>query len=1010
MSSEAIKPAASGSGAASTGGAQQPQTRGNRRGSRNRSGSGQPRGESSPKPAAKKFVGREEGLGDTFVYQITSGSDASDQYTKTTEEIIRFSATKYKNGGDLERTLTDGVLLTIVMPAPPTANPDGSMPEGEMMMWKMEAGMVLARRQLLETNLTSAYALIQGQCSDTVLEKVRAQADFVGVHRDRDPIKLLGLIRSVMYQYDSRKHRMVAIIELTNNMVSQSRHMSDSEYLEKFRTKLSVIESAGGTINLHSGAVDDELMKATVTTTTASPAQLATACAAAKCRWEAVSFLLRSDQHRYGKLLQELANDFNKGRDCYPATLYEAYELMLHDDRGHDNRAPTPGHPGVSFSTVGNPGPVTGTKAQANPRPDITCIRCNRTGHFANKCAEVNALDGTVLTIEGAVAEAVVVPTVASAPVDGATHATVHWDDGGDRCGFQFLNGGEVQQLNDGVLHGQHKAATGQPVPSSWILLDNQSTVDVFSNGALLRNIRKPGTSCRISCNAGMVVTELVGDLDGYPNPVWYHPGGIANILSLHRVGQTCRIQYDNEKPGAVFRITKPDGTVRDFRPSITGLHYCDTREHQGISMPIVTVSDNKNKYTVRAYRQALLARRIQDTIGRPSTRDYVKIVEGGMLQNCPVSRQDIATAEDIFGPNLGSLKGKTVRHRSKRADSLVADVPYDIIKAHKDVTVCFDIMFVNKIAFLVTVSRSLRFGTTERLASRQADVVGKALTSVIALYKQRGFRVRECHGDGEFESLRADLADVGTQLNVTAEDEHVPEAERYIRTLKERARATYNMVPFKKMPGIMIVELIHAANYWLNMFPANDGVSSTLSPRRIMTGQQCDYTLHGQLQYGEYAQVHESHDNSMSSRTTGAIALRPTGNVQGGYYFLSLSTGKRLNRFAWTALPMPGEVIDRVHELARRNPAGGDVVFGWRDGTEIDDEDGDEDDLRDEDYYPSDDEDDSDDDDDSAAGSDVDDPNAGVGSDHESVQGDDSADGADDPPADNNNDDVPGQ
>ena len=1008
MSSEAIKPAASGSGAASTGGAQQPQTRGNRRGSRNRSGSGQPRGESSPKPAAKKFVGREEGLGDTFVYQITSGSDASDQYTKTTEEIIRFSATKYKNGGDLERTLTDGVLLTIVMPAPPTANPDGSMPEGEMMMWKMEAGMVLARRQLLETNLTSAYALIQGQCSDTVLEKVRAQADFVGVHRDRDPIKLLGLIRSVMYQYDSRKHRMVAIIELTNNMVSQSRHMSDSEYLEKFRTKLSVIESAGGTINLHSGAVDDELMKATVTTTTASPAQLATACAAAKGRWEAVSFLLRSDQHRYGKLVQELANDFNKGRDCYPATLYEAYELMLHDDRGHDNRAPTPGHPGVSFSTVGNPGPVTGTKAQANPRPDITCIRCNRTGHFANKCAEVNALDGTVLTIEGAVAEAVVVPTVASAPVVGATHATVHWDDGGDRCGFQFLNGGEVQQLNDGVLHGQHKAATGQPVPSSWILLDNQSTVDVFSNGALLRNIRKPGTSCRISCNAGMVVTELVGDLDGYPNPVWYHPGGIANILSLHRVGQTCRIQYDNEKPGAVFRITKPDGTVRDFRPSITGLHYCDTREHQGISMPIVTVSDNKNKYTVRAYRQALLARRIQDTIGRPSTRDYVKIVEGGMLQNCPVSRQDIATAEDIFGPNLGSLKGKTVRHRSKRADSLVADVPYDIIKAHKDVTVCFDIMFVNKIAFLVTVSRSLRFGTTERLASRQADVVGKALTSVIALYKQRGFRVRECHGDGEFESLRADLADVGTQLNVTAEDEHVPEAERYIRTLKERARATYNMVPFKKMPGIMIVELIHAANYWLNMFPANDGVSSTLSPRRIMTGQQCDYTLHGQLQYGEYAQVHESHDNSMSSRTTGAIALRPTGNVQGGYYFLSLSTGKRLNRFAWTALPMPGEVIDRVHELARRNPAGGDVVFGWRDGTEIDDEDGDEDDLRDEDYYPSDDEDDSDEDDDSAAGSDVDDPNAGVGSDHESVQGDDSddsADGADDPPVDNNND-----
>ena len=65
--------------------------------------------------------------------------------------------------------------------------------------------------------------LIQGQCSETVLEKVRAQTDFAAaaVHRARDPIGLLRLVRSVMFQYDSRKHRAVAIIELTNTMVSQ---------------------------------------------------------------------------------------------------------------------------------------------------------------------------------------------------------------------------------------------------------------------------------------------------------------------------------------------------------------------------------------------------------------------------------------------------------------------------------------------------------------------------------------------------------------------------------------------------------------------------------------------------------------------------------------------------------------------------------------------------------------------------------------------------------------------
>jgi hypothetical protein len=55
-----------------------------------------------------------------------------------------------------------------------------------------------------------------------------------------------------------------------------------------------------------------------------------------------------------------------------------------------------------------------------------------------------------------------------------------------------------------------------------------------------------------------------------------------------------------------------------------------------------------------------------------------------------------------------------------------------------------------------------------------------------------------------------------------------------------------------------------------------------------------------------------------MATRTTGAIALRPTGNVQGRYLFYRLNTGRALTRNQWTELPMPNEIIDRVHALAR--------------------------------------------------------------------------------------------
>lgn len=75
----------------------------------------------------------------------------------------------------------------------------------------------------------------------------------------------------------------------------------------------------------------------------------------------------------------------------------------------------------------------------------------------------------------------------------------------------------------------------GTKVNPDWILLDNQSTVDVFYNASLLQNIRVTPNSMDIHCNAGIASTNLIGDLPGYGR-VWYHPDGIANILSLARV------------------------------------------------------------------------------------------------------------------------------------------------------------------------------------------------------------------------------------------------------------------------------------------------------------------------------------------------------------------------------------------------------------------------------------------------------------------------------------------
>jgi len=110
--------------------------------------------------------------------------------------------------------------------------------------------------------------------------------------------------------------------------------------------------------------------------------------------------------------------------------------------------------------------------------------------------------------------------------------------------------------------------------------------------------------------------------------------------------------------------------------------------------------------------------------------------------------------------------------------------------------------------------------------------------------------------------------------------------------------------------------------------FPHKDSVHTTMSPRAIMTGQRITYNRHCKLEFVTYVQTHEKHNNSKEPRTSGAIAQRPSGNEQGGHYFLSLHTGKRILRNNWTVLPMPNDVVDAVHRLVAASKQAGGITF----------------------------------------------------------------------------------
>jgi hypothetical protein len=165
-----------------------------------------------------------------------------------------------------------------------------------------------------------------------------------------------------------------------------------------------------------------------------------------------------------------------------------------------------------------------------------------------------------------------------------------------------------------------------------------------------------------------------------------------------------------------------------------------------------------------------------------PSVRQLLDISDQNEPKNNPVQRADIKLAEDIYGSNLGALKGKTVTHKGITVNSQITGVPPAIKNKYKCVTLCIDIMFVNKIPFLVTTSRGLHFGTVENLVNWQVSTVKDALNRVLSQYARRRFRVATIHADPEFMPLVQ--AEIGhDQFNWCAQNEHVPEIERFIRT-----------------------------------------------------------------------------------------------------------------------------------------------------------------------------------------------------------------------------------
>ena len=115
-------------------------------------------------------------------------------------------------------------------------------------------------------------------------------------------------------------------------------------------------------------------------------------------------------------------------------------------------------------------------------------------------------------------------------------------------------------------------------------------------------------------------------------------------------------------------------------------------------------------------------------------------------------------------------------------------------------------------------------------------------------------------HTDGGFDTVRELTAEMssGPMVNLKSANEHVPEIERKIWEAKEKCRASRHSLPFMRLPVILTINIVLNNVKILGYFLTTDGISTTISPRAIMTGKTLNYKRCRAITFGQYFQTKE--------------------------------------------------------------------------------------------------------------------------------------------------------
>ena len=138
------------------------------------------------------------------------------------------------------------------------------------------------------------------------------------------------------------------------------------------------------------------------------------------------------------------------------------------------------------------------------------------------------------------------------------------------------------------------------------------------------------------------------------------------------------------------------------------------------------TVETQRRLYTQRELKGIEAAKRLMATYAYPSIRAFVKLVRHGTIRNCPVTAVDLLNCLDLYGPELARERGHRTRVPRRVIDLSRQDAEGVLVDA--DVSLHVDLMFVERIPFLVSMASPMKYLMANFVSSKSVAKLKDAL------------------------------------------------------------------------------------------------------------------------------------------------------------------------------------------------------------------------------------------------------------------------------------------